>query len=698
MIGSTLIGLLVFQWPLSSYLANVSLQPQKNCQKSSFKKLSCWNQNLSSIPADLNPRLHQLDLSNNIIREIGVVNLRFLRNLDISQNEVHVIHEGAFKNLMELHTLNLGRNFLSHNSYDNSKSFRYLYRLNTLDLSLNNLDEKDVELYLTDALYLEYLSLSGNVLTKLTSEIFTGSQNLRSIIAENNFISEIEKGTFESLTRLAELNLARNNLVTICDFKLSQLKKLNLSRNALQFFITQKTENIFQLEMLDLSYNNLLLFPLLPNRNNLKYLNLKNNKVDVLENQLPFLETLFSYHKISNLYDGGLESVENIYSALKETPLVDLDLSENQFSSFPMEICSYLVSLKSLNLSGNCLTNISDAEIKDYEEEEGQPRQRCPSLQSLDLQNNQISHFSPYFLKALPNIEQLILKKNYVKPCSTRNQTGEFTSIQTNLIDDSHCVSFRRLRTLKYLDLKENGIKLLSQYTFEHTPLVTLDLDGNEEMILEKGALDGLQNTLQSLSLGRNRMTSLDLSVKCLKALKKLNVADNSLDVLPEAIACSPLKELDLRNNNFTNLQESVIRKVSIYLHTIYISGNVFNCCSVVWVKLLSETNVKIPDLNNTLCLIRQNVSVLPDFLSSDSLSKQCSLEVSIEVGITNLVNIILFVFCFTFTLMIVFIVGRCALNSSVPFRNNKIVSFQSGNDNQCSAGVAKISIFETVK
>ncbi|XP_023698794.2 transforming growth factor beta activator LRRC32-like [Paramormyrops kingsleyae] len=696
MIGPALVGFLIFQWPLSSYLANVSLQPQ-DCQKSSLKTLSCWNQNLSSIPADLNPRLRQLDLSNNVITEIGVVSLRFLQNLDISQNELHVIHEGAFKNLVELHTLTLGRNFLSHNSIDNSKSFLHLYRLNTLDLSLNNLDEKDVEFYLRNASYLEYLSLSGNVLTKLTPGIFTRSQNLRSIIAENNFISEIEQGTFESLTRLAELNLARNNLGSICDFKLSQLKKLNLSRNALQFFITQKTENIFQLEMLDLSYNNLLLFPLLPNRNNLKYLNLKNNKVGVLENQLPFLETLFSYHKISNLYDSGLESVENIYSALKETPLVDLDLSENQFSSFPMEICSYLVSLKSLNLSGNCLMNISDAEIKNYAQE-GQPQQSCPSLKSLDLQNNQISYFSPDFLKALPKIEELILKKNYVKPCSYRNQTGESTSIQTNLVDDSHCVSFRRLRTLKYLDLKENGIKLLSPCTFEHTPLVTLDLDGNEEMILEKGALDGLQNTLQSLSLGRNRMTSLDLSVKCLKTLKKLNVADNYLDVLPEVIACSPLKELDLRNNNFTDLEESVIRKVSIYLNTIYISGNFFNCCSAVWVKFLSESNVKIPDLKNTLCFIKQNVSIFPYFISSDSLSKQCSLEVSTEVGITNLVNIILFVFCFTFTLMIVFIVIRCALNSSLPFRNNKVVSFQSGNDNQCSGGVAKISIFETVK
>ncbi|KAG7464876.1 hypothetical protein MATL_G00170300 [Megalops atlanticus] len=54
----------------------------RRCQKLSFEKLSCCHLNLSSVPTGLDPRLRRLDVSNNMISDIGVVNLRFLEELD----------------------------------------------------------------------------------------------------------------------------------------------------------------------------------------------------------------------------------------------------------------------------------------------------------------------------------------------------------------------------------------------------------------------------------------------------------------------------------------------------------------------------------------------------------------------------------------------------------------------------------------
>uniref|UniRef100_A0A8C7W3Z2 Uncharacterized protein n=1 Tax=Oncorhynchus mykiss TaxID=8022 RepID=A0A8C7W3Z2_ONCMY len=556
---------------------------------SRFKETTSWRfRNLTSVPEGLDVRLRELDLSNNVIRHINSQSLALpsLLRLDLSYNQLEIISEGAFRDVAQLQELNLARNALSHNVDSTSRALGSLHRLRRLDLSLNGLDDDAAGLYLRDKSILERLDLTGNGLTRLTPKLFAESLSVRSIRIENNLITAIEEGTFEPLKKLKILNLARNNLVNICDFKLHQVKLLNLSRNSIEFFVTREDGHPYELEILDLSFNNLLYFPMVPKTNRLRYLHLQSNMVGTLETDTLISEADSLYRELTS-EDEVNDAVDNnnIYSNWKLMPLVYMDLSSNHFRSLPVETLSHLTSLVTLNLSKNCLQDISgNGHVGGYH----QPSLTFPSLRYFDLQNNGLRQLSTFFLEALPNIETLNLKEN---------------SVRVSLNSMSPCVSFWNIKTLRSLDLQDNGIKTLHQNTFKGTPLISLNLASNVDIIFDIGALEGLQSSLQSLSISGNSMTTSALSLPCLKALRRLNMSNNSVDVLPGIISCSPLTELDLRNNGLTSMNESVVDRLSLYLDVLYVSGNSFNCCDTNWLKALNKEKVNIPDLHHAVCL-----------------------------------------------------------------------------------------------
>uniref|UniRef100_A0A4W5R6P2 Leucine rich repeat containing 32 n=1 Tax=Hucho hucho TaxID=62062 RepID=A0A4W5R6P2_9TELE len=597
-------------------------------------------ENLSSVPEVLDVRLRELDLSNNFIRHINGQSLRLpsLLRLDLSYNQLEIISEGAFRDVAQLQELNLARNALSHNVDSNSRTLGSLHRLRRLDISMNGLDDDAAELYLRDKSILEHLDLTGNGLTRLTPKLFAESLSMRSIRIENNLITAIEEGTFEPLKKLKILNLARNNLVYICDFKLHQVKLLNLSRNSIEFFVTREDGHPYELEILDLSFNNLLYFPMVPKTNRLRYLHLQSNMVGALETDTLISEADSLYRELTR-EDEVNDAVDNnnVYSNWRLMPLVYMDLSSNHFRSLPVETLSHLTSLVTLNLSKNCLQDISYNTTKGGSGHVGgyhQPSLTFPSLRDVDLQNNGLRQLSTFFLEALPNIETLNLKEN---------------SVSLNKM--SSCVSFWNIKTLRSLDLQDNGIKTLYQNTFERTPLVSLNLASNVDIILEIGALEGLQSSLQSLSISGNNMTTSALSLPCLKALRRLNMSHNNVDVLPSIISCSPLTELDVRNNGLTSMNESLVDRLSLGLDVLYISGNSFDCCDTKWLKALNKEKVKIPDLDHAVCLSGPQ---LTGFLRNHSL--HCSLELSPKITEPNLGQIILIIL-FVLTVLITLVV-----------------------------------------
>ncbi|XP_046876769.1 transforming growth factor beta activator LRRC32-like isoform X1 [Hypomesus transpacificus] len=637
------------------------LYPVFGRQDLHYQELSQQHQNLTSIPDGLDPSLRGLDLSHNMIRQLGLLALPDLKRLDLSYNHVELMDDLVFQHVPELIELNLACNELNNNVEINSKTLQRLQTLRRLDMSLNSLDGDAVGLYISNMSSLEHLDLTGNTLMKLMSKSFTGAKSLRTISLENNVISDIEPGTFKTLRELESLNLARNNLAHICDFKLHQVKFLNLSRNSIAFFVTHEDEELYKLEILDLSHNNLLYFPIVPKTSRLRHLHLQHNMLGAMSTEVQVPESNTLYKEITCAKNSTLEN-DNIYSNWRHMPLVYVDLSNNHFRYFPLQTLRYLTALETLNLSTNCLSDVSYDSAQDGTVGNlAQPL--FPSLRYFDLQNNDITHFSPLSLQSLPRIETLNLQQNTVKPCDPRPKPDNMTKPSPQ--PDLSCVNFSQIRTLRHLNLQDNGIEVLHPKTFDQTPLVSLKLARNEDLMIHLGALEGVQRSLQSLSISEINMTNTDWSLPCLTALTQLNISYNNLVAIPDSIVCSPIRELDVRNNAFVSLDDSLVANLSVRLRVLYISGNALNCCDTNWLIILRKAKVNIPDLYKSECITAYNGSLilLTEFLHNPSLF--CLYESGTpELSLVLVIIFILFVST-AFTTLVVCIQKVCCQRGS---------------------------------
>lgn len=555
----------------------------------------------------MDARLRRLDLSGNFIRQLHTLALPYLEQLDLSSNQLDLISERAFEKVTRLEGLNLSRNLLSNNIASSSKALQSAGRLTTLDLSANALSDEAAERYLRNKPLLDQLWMTGNALTRLSQSLFNESRRLRYVALDNNMISVIEQGTFEPLSKLETINLAKNNLAFICDFKLNHVKHLNLSRNSIEFFVTHEDNKLYRLETLDLSHNKLLYFPIVPKMSELKYLFLQNNMIGALDSEADMIV------EVNALYDDikrdRLVMKNNLHANWRLMPLVYIDLSHNHFRSFPLETLSMLSSLQTLNFSHNCLQNLTWNVRGD--DDSGSTRQLFfTSLTELDMQSNGLEFISPLFLNGLTQIETWNLQDNSVQPCASE---GHMQNVQgtNSVILKTSCVFFEQLGTLRHLNLKDNKIKILYSNTFERSSLVSLNLAKNPNMKIQAGALNGLESTLQSLIISEMNVTSAELSLPCLPALNRLNLSHNILDTLPPSFSCSPLKDIDLRNNRLSSLNESLLRVLSVHLNSIYMSGNAFNCCDSEWLMVLHEMKIKLPDISDTVCFVRDREIVM---------------------------------------------------------------------------------------
>uniref|UniRef100_A0A668AZ35 Transforming growth factor beta activator LRRC32-like n=1 Tax=Myripristis murdjan TaxID=586833 RepID=A0A668AZ35_9TELE len=611
------------------------------------------NDNLYSIPVDLDMRLRRLDLSNNFIRQLHTLGLPYLEQLDLSCNQLDLISEKAFEKLAQLEELNLSRNALNNNLGSNSKALQSISRLRSLDISMNSLNDEAVELYLRNKSSLDQLKMTGNSLTRLTHSLFKESTGLRAISIDDNLITDIEQGTFEPLGRLETLNLAKNNLVYICDFKLHQVKYLNLSRNSVEFFVTREDNKLYRLEILDLSFNKLLYFPIVPKINRLRYLYLQNNMVGAYNSETTMISQVNTLYEEVLSEDGNAVEKNNIHSNWRMMPVVYIDLSYNHFRSFPLETLSPLSSLETLDFSHNCLQNIIFNITKDSPF--GYHHQILfPSLKYFDLQSNGLVHISSLFLESLTQLETLNLQENFVKPCAPTDPLG--SSQPTN--PNTSCVAFWKIRTLKHLNLKQNGIKILHPKTFARTSLVSLNLARNSDMTMQAGALQGVQRSLRSLILSEINMTSCDLSLPCMPVLTQLNISNNQIDFIPSSLSCAPLREIDLRNNNFVSLNHSLINNLSEHLSVMYIGGNYFNCCDNEWLTILNKMKMKVADISHAECIANGKYIAMIDYLKNPSV--YCVFHTQTpEVSTGQAIIILLFV-SVILTVLIMFIRKVC--------------------------------------
>ncbi|XP_060626184.2 nyctalopin [Anolis sagrei] len=225
---------------------------------------------------------------------------------------------------------------------------------------------------------LKLLSLSHNNISFITPGAFKGLASLTELkMAHNEYIRYLHTRTFTSLKKLVRLDLADCNLFNIPDrifIEVPALRELFCFQNNFRRIpgAIRGMENLTHVyleknKIEAVAYNSLL------GLSRLKYLNLQDNKINVIHDR-----AFQDCKKVEYLY-----------------------LNDNVFSDLPENSFDGLLRLKMLNLGGNLLRNVSSTWFRDQFE-----------LEVLYLDRNRISYIEEGAFENLTSLVSLHLNSN----------------------------------------------------------------------------------------------------------------------------------------------------------------------------------------------------------------------------------------------------------------------------------------------
>ncbi|XP_077582168.1 leucine-rich repeats and immunoglobulin-like domains protein 1 [Stigmatopora nigra] len=209
------------------------------------------------------PRLTQLELNRNRIRQVEGLTFKGLSNLEVlklQRNSISKLTDGAFWDLAKMKVLHLDYNsltevnsgslygltslqqlFLSNNSITriNPDGWKFCQKLRELNLSYNNLTRLD-EGSLAELGELQTLRLGHNSINHIAEGAFRGLRAVRILELDHNDISgtiEDTNGAFAGLDSLNKLTLFGNKIKSVAKKAfagLESLEHLNLGQNAIR--------------------------------------------------------------------------------------------------------------------------------------------------------------------------------------------------------------------------------------------------------------------------------------------------------------------------------------------------------------------------------------------------------------------------------------------------------------------------------
>lgn len=556
--------------------------------------------------------------------------LKELQLLDLGNNNVRAIPEGAFCPLVNLHTLNLTRNKIRGSdrigintecgsselqnldlSFNELKElaedsgFSKLRRLQNLNLQFNNITTISGE-SLAGLVSLKILDMSNNKIGTLPQGLFAGSPELKEIHLQNNSLYSLARGLFHRLEQLLVLDLSGNQLtsnhVDNGTFTgLIRLIVLNLSHNALTRIDSRTFKDLYFLQILDLRNNSIgfiednAFLPLY----NLHTLNLAENRLNTigpyLFNGLFVLSKLTLNNNLIVTMDS--RTFENC-SALKE-----LDLSSNALSEVP-EAVQDLIFLKTLDLGENQISEFQNGTFRNLNQ-----------LTGLRLIDNTIGNITRGMLWDLPSLQVLNLAKNKIQHIERgafeRNTQIEAIRLDENFLTDINGV-FATLASLLWLNLSENHL-VWFDYAFIPSNLKWLDIHGN--FIEHLGNYYKIQDEIgvKTLDASHNRITEIGpMSIP--NTIELLFINNNFIKkVHPNTFLGKPnLARCDMYANDLVNLDLNALRLTPVptnrSLPEVYLGGNPFHCdCTMEWLQNINKMSgsrqyPKIMDAENVMC------------------------------------------------------------------------------------------------
>lgn len=589
---------------LAPILTPASSYPQQRRCQLTQQTAACNNFNLTAVPAGLPGSIEELQLNYNLIQALRDDSLSYpsLSTLSLACNHLQRIQPNTFQDTKLLASLNLANNRLYIDYQETSHALKTLLKLRVLDLSENGLDEEMAVALLQNLTSLEYLNLSGNLLKRLDEASFAGLGLLKELDLQRNIIFEIE-GAFDGTHKLQRLNLAFNYLPCLYDFHMTQLLILNASHNFIEWFISRTELNVtFHLETLDLSHNKLLFFPFLPTRSRLRNLYLSHNSVRfyehlaanaTAENSSANVEFFNVRNHTGNvtiqLWD---ESMHGDVSSVEI-----LDLRANQVEYFPEGFIQKMPSLCRFKMCKNCLKtlnltsgqisrrlyelDVSDNQLSQMLADEGTAT-ALGNLTYLNLSHNALGSVPSGLFSSLPALRSVDLSYNSIDICPSG-------AAETSANTTSTCVDWKRVASLRQLYLRGCNLQRVPLSAFAGLLLTHLELSDNPGVV-SQGSIQSLSPTLQHLGLGNALLQGFDFSH--FRTLEYLNISENSIASLPASLLNLGLKVLDVRDNRLSTIPTGHASTLALKLHTIFLSGNPFNCCQTDWFKTFETIDV----------------------------------------------------------------------------------------------------------
>ncbi|PNJ49956.1 LGR6 isoform 5, partial [Pongo abelii] len=317
---------------------------------------------------------------------------------------------------------------------------------------MNNLTELQPGLF-HHLRFLEELRLSGNHLSHIPGQAFSGLYSLKILMLQNNQLGGIPAEALWELPSLQSLRLDANliSLVPERSFEgLSSLRHLWLDDNALTEIPVRALNNLPALQAMTLALN-----------------------------------------RISHIPDYAFQNL---------TSLVVLDLNYNELQEFPVAIRT-LGRLQELSLNGAM-------DIQEFPDLKG-----TTSLEILTLTRAGIRLLPSGMCQQLPRLRVLELSHNQIEelPSLHRCQKLEEIGLQHNHIWEIGADTFSQLSSLQALDLSWNAIRSIHPEAFSTLrSLVKLDLTDNQLTTLPLAGLGGLMHLKLKGNLALSQAFSKD--------------------------------------------------------------------------------------------------------------------------------------------------------------------------------------------
>ncbi|XP_019639088.1 PREDICTED: malignant fibrous histiocytoma-amplified sequence 1 homolog [Branchiostoma belcheri] len=317
-------------------------------------------------------------------------------------------------------------------------------------------------------------------------------------------------------------------------FQCTSIRSLKMS-NCQLASIPRSLANLKDLEILDLSHNNLTTLPSRPIRSMpcLKSLNVSHNKLTAIGAVVRKLQALrnldVSYNNIGDIP----------YEILEMKSLEFFSCSHNKITRWlhPSngEIEASTCPLKSLNMSSNLLADVPH-NVK-----------QLKHLLLIDLSNNEIGEV-PEALLLMPTLRALHLGNNKITKLPTDLDLNKLSptlcdiDLSNNKLDDLPLV-LCFLPSLTKLDLKQNKISAVTQNVKSCKRLSVLDVSHNK--------LKEIPSHISSVSAMRKDESSI---------VEVVALAKNCLSHFPEAlIQMKSVQKVDLSNNNIKEIPETIM-------------------------------------------------------------------------------------------------------------------------------------------